>query len=358
MGVNDQEVPFEQLCRGIAVSSARMRDCMDVRPRPGLPLLCAALWMLTPGSALALFGSDANEGEDLWVAGDQYLRLVRREESSVQPHQHPQTLAAGELYQVLLSLEVQKKPSFLQFSSKKARPVFTAPMAQVLAANLSRGLAQAGPEEELIFVLAGFYKGSLLGDRRVVGGRVFFNSGRLHLLFGDVLRSVHYGAERDVRGLSHEVDRRLYPFYPGSRERQGAGPWKVLLREGIRLQEFGGETRPDWLALDLPLLLAGLQQQPQAAGPDAPVPDPTEVPPIDAQQQQRLLEELRQQRVEMARMRKQMRQMQPGQPGQPGDESLPGSLSERLQTLKALREQELVSEEEYQDKRQELLDGL
>lgn len=60
--------------------------------------------------------------------------------------------------------------------------------------------------------------------------------------------------------------------------------------------------------------------------------------------------------LEMARMRKEIDEMRklPGAAGSGAQ----GSVAERLRVLESLREQELVSEQEYQQKRREILGEL
>jgi len=321
-------------------------------------LLGTALCLL-PSLALgfSLFGKGKEEpGETLWRAGEhQYLRLVAREEGAAAPNQHPVELSAAELYTVFIALQAKQQGGFLTFAGKEPVTLLTPEMAKTLSIQVSRGLARASAEQELIFVLVGLYKGSLLRDRKATGGRVFYRDGHLHLLLGDVLRSVNYGPERDVRGLETEIDRRRYPFHVGSRERDGAKGWDLLPAEGIGLHGDTAEPRGDWLEINLPQALAALQPAPGEAV-TAPVAIPAGAPAAAPADDLRAQQERRRMLLEMARMRKEIDEMRklPGAAGSGAQ----GSVAERLRVLESLREQELVSEQEYQQKRREILGEL
>ena len=274
----------------------------------------------------------------MWQAGQQYVRLEAREASAQGPHDHPVELRAGDLVALLQALQARQARGILRFASKEPVPLFTTQMAGLLAGKLAEGLAAASPEQELTFIVVGLYRGKLLaGDQRAVGGRVFYRQGRLHLILGDVLRSLYYGPERDIRGFETEVDRRMYPLYAGSRDRAGSKGWELLIGEGMALHDDG---RRDWVEIDLPVVMGILRQQ-QAEEEPAIGAD---VPAADAAS---LREQMRRQRVELARKRKRM-----------GEANQVGTVEERLKILESLRDQGLVTEEEYRVKREAILDSL
>ena len=277
-------------------------------------LRVVVLTLLVCGSVLA--------AGELWQAQDQYVRVEAQEASAAGPHDHPVTLQGRDLAVVFRALQAQQKGGFFRFVSKQPVGVFNAQMARLLGTKLAEGLAVAGADEEVVFVLVGFYRGRVLaGDRRAVGGRAFYRDGQLHLIFGDVLRPADYGKERDLRGFDTEVDRRVYPLHAGSRDREGADDWELLIGEGM---DWHDGSRRDWVVLDVPRVLQAVQAM--------------------TEDEEGLSQaELRRQRVEMAQMRKRMGA---------------GTVEERLRVLESLREQELVTEGEYRNKRQAILDSL
>lgn len=339
------------------------------RSPAALPALClvalclaavplAASW---PGVAAA---AQEEEGDTLWQSGEQYVRLTPREEAAFAPNEHPVRLATEDLRDLLRSLLVRGQKRWFAISVKDPVPLFAPVMSSTLATALAEGLAQAGPEQDVVFLLFGKYKaGGLFADRRAVAGRVFYRDERLHLILGDVLRSIRYGPERDVRGYETEVDRRIHPFRVGSRSRKGARGWELLPQEGISVHGGDGKPRPDWLEIELALAVAYARAQAPAAASEeqkAPGGDEEEARK-EAAPSLELRRELRRQRLEMARMRKQMQELRDRDAanGAAGEAVVaPSDVEERLHTLESLREQELVTEEEYQAKRRQLLDAL
>jgi len=352
------------------VAPSRLSQAFFLLPRrspAALPALCSAALCLAaallaaswPGAAAA----QEEEGDALWQSGEQYVRLAPREEAAVAPNEHPVRLAAEDLRDLLRSLLVRGQKRWFAISVKEPVPLFAPLMSSTLATALAEGLARAGPEQDVVFLLFGKYKaGGLFADRKAVAGRVFYRDERLHLILGDVLRSIRYGPERDVRGYETEVDRRIHPFRVGSRGRKGARGWELLPQEGVSIHGGDGKPRPDWLEIELALAAAYARAQApaadseerQALGGDVEEARKEAAPSLE------LRRELRRQRLEMARMRKQMRELRDRDAanGAAVEAVAPSDLEERLHTLESLREQELVTEEEYQAKRRQLLDAL
>lgn len=351
------------------VAPSRLSQAFFLLPRrspAALPALCSAALCLAAALLAASWPAAAaqeEEGDALWQSGEQYVRLAPREEAAVAPNEHPVRLAAEDLRDLLRSLLVRGQKRWFAISVKEPVPLFAPLMSSTLATALAEGLARAGPEQDVVFLLFGKYKaGGLFADRKAVAGRVFYRDERLHLILGDVLRSIRYGPERDVRGYETEVDRRIHPFRVGSRGRKGARGWELLPQEGISMHGGDGKPRPDWLEIELALAAAYARAQApaadseerQALGGDVEEARKEAAPSLE------LRRELRRQRLEMARMRKQMRELRDRDAanGAAVEAVAPSDLEERLHTLESLREQELVTEEEYQAKRRQLLDAL
>jgi Short C-terminal domain len=178
----------------------------------------------------------------------------------------------------------------------KPEPLFTRSAVQVLAPHLLQGLRQASPKEDVTFAVIGLH-GALHGlakSPKVTTGRVFYKEGRLNIIVGL--------AQQEVRDRD---DRRLFPFTPGARQKASEGEWRLLAqpaRKGCTLE------RKDWV------IFSDEWQEPAAE--------------LSA-------------------------------PAQPGKGTNDGrTAAERLTALKDLRDKGLISEEEYQKKRAQILDGL
>lgn len=330
-------------------------------------------WLLFVGGGAAALdlpffggGNEPEAGEDLWAASEQYVRLVNREEGAVTSNAHPVAISRQELYDALAGLKAVQKSRWLSYTSKKPVPVFSPGLLDVLAKHLSEGLARATPEQELVFVIIGAHKGDLyFSESKATGGRVFYGGERLQIIFGDLLRSVRYGPDRDIRGFETEPDRRQHPFRVGSRERKGARGWEPLATEGIVHRGGQDEQRKDWLEIDVVRaahaqrsLLGGTAvgeaEETTQNGVIAPSSDPRAVQG-SREETLRLRAEQRQMREEMAAMRKRIREIDAGgETAGDAQEELP----RRMQILEELRSQGLITEEEYRNKRQELLEAL
>ncbi len=114
---------------------------------------------------------------------------------------------------------------------------------------------------------------------------------------------------------------------------------------GVENQVIKGKFRRDWFMLDVPLasqaLLAKIQE----------LRNPTSRDDRQIQiEAAKLSRERRQMRAEMARMRKEMKQINPG--------SSSKTPEERIVTLGELLSKELITQEEYDIRRKEILNDI
>jgi Zn ribbon nucleic-acid-binding protein len=171
-----------------------------------------------------------------------------------------------------------------------------------LAQGLSKALAKAGPQQEAIFMITSKSGGGLFGAKLGNSGRAFVDRNGLNLIFGEA------GTEFLARYRATRMER---PFDFGSR----STPSKVVLSgDGLRLQ------RPDWLVIPLAGNVPAAVQS--IAAPMAVSVDtvhPALPAPVVHDQQYYAAQE------------------------------------ERLKSLKRLHEQNLITEQEYQAKRSEIL---
>lgn len=176
-------------------------------------------------------------------------------------------------------------------------PLFAAGEVEEMQGRVAQLLAQATPDQDVLLESA--YRRGVAGPlspRTVVGARLFVQGGRLQLIVHDARLP---GSNINGVGTAPSV---TY----GSRKSPG----------GVRLSAPGAEqSRPDWVALSLADAAAAPRaesQAPAAARPYAPPAPPA--PPANAE--------------------------------------------ERLTTLKRLHEKGLITDEEYQQKRREILQSL
>lgn len=226
--------------------------------------------------------------------------------------QHPLMVSAENLARVLREIRVESSGGMLSVLRKQrplSRRAFTEAEADAMAAPLAGVLAQAGPDQRVAFVFE--HTRNRLTDG-VTSGIVFAKSDRLHFIFGRY-RST---------GRPHEPQRGLdgpaLPEPPYTGFRLAAGP-HVALVDATETPIWGEETgRQHWVMVDHAALLA------TAPAPEEfPVAEPESAAPPEDPEKARAEE-----------------------------------VKERLRALKEMRDEDLISEEEYDKKRKKVLEGF
>lgn len=261
----------------------------------------------------------------IWEQGDEFVRLSKQDDRDAPPNQHPAAYAASDLLPALQSLQMSDRKT-------GAHPVFGVEEVENLAQHLSVALAEAKPNQDVVFRTLARYSlwGSDFAKRRAINtGRVFVQDGRVNIIFGEVQaadrKRVFYGTREDWREL-----------HLGAREEMS--PLKVtLLAEGpASYGNYQGIRRPDWLVIDTNLQ-AGTQVStvPAAAVVARPAPAPAPVPSSAAASAPAPT-------------------VAPAAAAAPA----PGGLEDRLRRLKRLHDQQLIGEDEYREKVRDLLRDL
>lgn len=234
----------------------------------------------------------------VWAEGEfDQVHLVT--EPSAVRRMQPRTLSAEALKKPLAALQYQ--------SGKGVKPLLDAPAAENLARGIVAAMAKAGPEQEAIFMIISREGEGIFAPMFGNSGRVFIDERGLNLIIGE--------AHVDFFG-SYRATRMVRSFDFGSRNRSS----KVALSANGLLQ-----TRNDWVIIPL---AAGdginpVQHSADTLRLSAEKPSTNDVKPTSTahDQQYYLVQE------------------------------------ERMKGLKRLRDQNLISEEEYQAKRKEILNA-
>lgn len=299
---------------------------------------------------LNLFGGSEPEGTYLFEGGRQFVKLVQqesREGAPRTPNDHPAELTPVQMRTVLEAITIQHVGGIIN-EKREALPLFSAGELSTLSTALARGLERAKPEEEIIFVVGGAHQGLVSKEHKGSSGRVFYQAGKLNLILGDVHRAME-SKEQKKRNMAAgcggcPIDERIDPFRIASRYKAGKLPEPVTLITGLDFGKVNDKTRGDWLILDVPKVIAAIEKEKNKLSPSAE--KERRQARLDAA---RAAAERRQMREEMARMRKEM---------QARDGASATSLEERLSTLDQLRDKGLVSGEEYERRRQEILNDI
>lgn len=272
-----------------------------------------AAWLASTALILALAPpARGSEPPTQWDLGSfSYVKLVPAEPGAG-PNAQPATVAPGTLAVLLGSVRATL--------GGKAVPLFHKDELAGLAPALSQALAQAGPDQDVVLVSTS-RRGHYLQRAEGLTARVFLRDGALNLLVHDArLAFMDAWLESDT----------LPTFVFGSRTAPGDAQLQAAAATAVR---------PDWLALPLTPAVAAAPAPaavpaaapapavpPVAAPAPVPAPAPAPAPPEAAPT--------------------------------PQAEAAYQAKAERLRTLQRLRDEHLITEAEYQARREAILKSL
>jgi hypothetical protein len=267
-------------------------------------------------SALALaaaFTCAASAPRDvitLWSANDQWVKIEPQDDAAAPPNDHPAQLTSEAISGALAALRIRTVDG--DPTAEAQRPVFTADELRNVAPQIAAGLAKAGPRQDVTFSTIGSHPRSASGlvkDPGVNAGRVFYDDGKLNVIFGELQSGYR---KRMLYGQRTED---FTPRQEGSRAKAAENDWILTARPGIDLHANAGDVRNDWVEIDAAAAASGAAAT-AAAVPQAPAAATATAAKSSA------------------------------------------DIEQRLKTLKELREKNLISEEAYQAKMQALLSEL
>jgi len=366
-------------------------------------LPAVAIFAVVATAGCSLFGSDSKSAEsveqkidkDVWHMRDMFVRLEAQDKpkgAAVAPNQHPVSITQEQLYNALsqITIETSEKTGYL--------PLFTEFELGVLSKNVSDGLAEARPDQDVTFAVVGWHKGAgvfALSEQEVTTGRVFYQNGQVNLIIGTAHRPVEEG-ENYATQTAQTGDRRLDPFVPGMRSFTQPHKWRIAATSGSGVYSAPGGQRADWLVFSAQALAAT-----PPVGPGRPTNNAAE---------QARYEQLQKQVDQLQQQLQGMKQNQPAgaypaqpaqpaypgyqypaAPGYPAQPAYPGyqypanpqpgyygsaapapqaapvppgqspsggtSVEQRLMVLDDLKSKGLISDDEYQQRRNEILSG-
>ncbi len=295
------------------------------------------LCLLASGCTLFKSSSDnsvTTTEKTIWHSREQNVRIVRQDTArgaGFSQNDHPILLEPGQVRSALASLEVTLQPG------SKPVPVFTKPELDSLTDKLGQALAEAGPGQDVTFVVIGDRKAlyGLAKQRKVTTGRVFYRDGKLNIIFGRV-----------VDEIKEHTDPRLEPMEPGSRSRAVSHEWVLEEEPDMQFYAGGDMIRNDWVMLDLAAMAAheALGIKPAKTGRVA-AETPATVP-----QRVRTPQETGPAQAPVYQV------PAVGQIPQAGKASK--TIEERLLMLNDLKKKNLITDEEYKKKRADILNDL
>jgi hypothetical protein len=132
--------------------------------------------------------------------------------------------------------------------TESQRSVFTPDELARLTSNLATGLAKAGPRQDVTFSTIddrALAAGGLVRKPGVNAGRVFYDDGRLNVIFGELQSSYR---KRNVYGQRSED---FTPRRQGSRSETAEHKWTLAAGPGLQFHAGNdGGIRNDWVVID------------------------------------------------------------------------------------------------------------
>ena len=304
---------------------ARLGPCKFALAVGALTFVCgAATWAATdvPSGAVVL-----------WSGDDQWVKIEQQDDPAALPNDHPVQLGAEAITNALAALQVRIVDP--DTSAESYRPVFTRKELENLAPQIASGLAKAEPRQDVTFSTIGSHAlaaGGLVKDPGVNAGRVFYQGGKLNVIFGELQSNYR---KKNVYGQRTED---FSPRRQGSRSKASKQKLTLATRSGVALHSASnGGVRNDWVTIDPAVVVTQTAAAPPAPQPATPSPASVAAPTAAA-----------------------------GAAKEPAASSASATttgkstedIERRLQVLKDLKDKGLISEEAYNTKVQELLSEL
>lgn len=298
-------------------------------------------------SLVFLFSNSVIAEEVFWKSGmNLYIKTTdqdRYADGQNIPNQHPVSLNPTQIRNALNNIYVWNKSFFTgALKDNEAETVFSEEQARLLGNYLAAGLQKASSREDILFALTRRKKGFLFTkDTTYTTGRAFYVNDKLNIIIGEFDRLGDKFKERAY--ASSGISEIQYSFKHGKRAKRSGFKEAIIISDGLSTRTVNDKNRTDWFVIDVKLASAAFLAE-QGGGEPADSIDDEKYNKESA----RAAKERREMRLEMARLRKEMKQAQ----------AEGGSVEERLQKLDSLKEKKMITNEEYEAKRKEILSEI
>ncbi len=300
-------------------------------------------------NAHALFESE----NVIWKSGYNQFVLVDFDINKHGPNQHPVKLDIQEIDAALKSLSLRGEGFSGQ--DEQPEPVFTFLTARRLAENIVKGLNQAKPDQDLFFTVQSSKRKLLILTKKfITSGRAFYRDGKLNIIIGDYEIAINDELERVLDPGDTGTSATLFGLDKAERTGKVFGGFDkdVIRLRGVEYKTVGDKRRKDWFEIDLETTAAAYAAQQKELEERFKGRGEKQL----EREAALLAKQRREMRAEMARMRQQIDDMEQG--GGSSSNNDTRSIEERMATLDALLAKDLISKEEYDAKRQEILNDI
>ncbi len=305
------------------------------------------LSVFAPVSVVALDLFDSDDEGILWQAGvNQYFKYVKQDDSEFGKNEHPVELDEKDIRFALKALQYNDK-AFLKGEIRKS--VFSISQITILSKQIAKGLRLANSTQDIVFVLQGSKKAlAVLTRKYAVAGRIFYKEGKLNIILGEyeLARNDAFEKVYDPGGY-RELP---YNFNLGRRSKSSNKfDGDLTGITGIDNKRTDNEIRQDWIRIDVAVASKAYVTEKDAK-------ENASTTKFDRKLQEesaKLAKQRREMRAEMARMRKQVKDIE--------NNKAPisvKSIEERMAMLDQLLGKKLITQEEYDSKRQDILNDI
>ncbi|MEO0972409.1 MAG: hypothetical protein AAFX85_04880, partial [Pseudomonadota bacterium] len=204
------------------------------------PFSALASALLIVASTTFVAPDAAARNDEIYYKDGAYtsFALTKQDTDRFGANEHPAELSPDDLEPVLRSISVRDDGLF---SDASIEPLFSRQQATIMAGQLAKGLRQARPDEDIVFVTQRkARKLVLLNGLALTSGRAFIADGQLNIIIGEHDRQRNREYERlfDTTGAVQP-----YSLSPGNRKRNsGAIKGDLIAFEGISNQVAKGKV--------------------------------------------------------------------------------------------------------------------
>lgn len=317
---------------------------------PTLLLISTLLiqWLLMPATYALDFFEDENI---IWKSGYDSFVYSQIDVKKYGTNDHPVALEKQQIFNALQSMRIRKEGFFS--NNEDAESLFAMETANRLAEYISKGLKQAKPDQDIYFTVQKRTKRLLvLTQKYITSGRMFYRDGSLNLIIGDYSKAINdalemvldpgqTGNSNTILGLDNaERTNRIF-----------TDDMDVIKLRGVENKVVDNQVRKDWFVIDVDMAaeayLADLKARQIMNKSDSEKQMELEAA--------KLAKQRREMRAEMARMRQQIDDIDKGGSSSAVDTR---SIEQRMATLDALLAKDLITRDEYETKRQEILNDI
>ena len=282
-------------------------------------------------------------GDVLWESGiNLYIKLDNQDKGTTQPNSHPIELDAENIDSSLRLLSIWDDKYYEEGNAER---VFSINQTRLLGKHIAAGLKQARSNEDIVFVIVSMEKGGLgTSEPKYMGGRAFYVEDALNIIIGDYNRTRDKAMEAAVGGSG--LTEIKYHIITGKRGKASAFKKHIIEINGITNAEVNSKLRKDWFVFNLEKTKIVIRYEKETKRRSSKEYKQEKLFKDEAA---KLAKERREMRLEMARLRKEMGAKK---------NNTEISIEERLNKLQTLMDKELISKEEYDKRRTEILNEI